>query len=249
MKTGFIIVMLLALSAIFIGAEEVPSANDKFLIAKFDFDKEGPIFLSDSSGKGSSIIPGSNITRSAKGKNGGALSYIPRTSAEDSLSELNLGVQPKSGSFSLSAWIKMRSPSPTLTNDMYIITNQNFFLRYNVDIAERGFQFGIQTDKGWMQVITDPKIAYPEKNRWYFIQAGFDGEEIKLIINGKEAGKKDVLGNFNMPSSFTIGACAWNNNLSMEGNFLMDELCVYDAPIQETSSTQGVPNSTAQESK
>ena len=97
---------------------------------------------------------------------------------------------------------------------------------------DQGLRFALTTDTGRSDVITEPKIVKP--GQWYHIVATWDGEVMKIYLDGKEVGQAKRGGN--LLRAPNVGVCIGNETKYIEGiNFqgLIDDIRIFNRGLSE----------------
>lgn len=92
---------------------------------------------------------------------------------------------------------------------------------------EQGLRFALTTDTGRSDAISEPRIVQP--NQWYHIAATWDGQVMRLYLNGKQVASQPRDGS--LLRAPHVGICIGNETKYIEGiNFqgLIDDVRIYN---------------------
>ena len=130
-------------------------------------------------------------------------------------------LQPSKG-IAISAWVK---PFVSSTLPSPYMTVVNKFLKYELNIVNQygGLSAGITNEAGQRVVLHTGKVL--NLNEWSFITMTYDGQNIKVYVNGIFKASKPQTGTIShAPRWLKIGS--YNNNYYFNG--LLDELKIYN---------------------
>ncbi|MGL5378453.1 glycoside hydrolase family 2 TIM barrel-domain containing protein [Clostridium sp.] len=139
----------------------------------------------------------------------------------------------------LEAWVKPlggNSPSVIVAKG-----DSQFALKENGDVYGNELEFFVFDGKTWVSVKTKD-VPSDWKNKWHHVAGTYDGEKLKLYIDGKLVGEKNHTGGIasnNYPIS--IGGDAETGRRS---NMIIDSVRVYDKALtkEELNDTERTPD-------
>jgi hypothetical protein len=156
------------------------------------------------------------------GKIGNAAVFSsPTSDIEIAPDQINLNLDE----FSFSAWIK-----PSNTQGKHIIFNSE--LTVELYIEDDKLKASLYTEENTNGVFLSPTSTIPA-NQWSFVVLTYDGDKLKLFVDGTELSYADASGKVNAGTeSFIIGARSFAPNEPFEG--LIDEVVVYSRALPES---------------
>ncbi len=225
-----IILILLFLIIVLVNLTIVSARAPERLIAEWHFDEGSGTTTHDSSGNGNEGSLSSGVSWTTDSISGYALQFhnadtvtVPNTLSMDTKTQIRI-----------IAWVK---PAGGDTGDSTTIVRKH-----------KSFKLGLWTDDkvsaevyingNWVFVLGNTPL---QVGKWYNISMEYDGEYMKIYVNGARDALEPVQGNIELNgNSVSIGSNSGNNEF-FTGN--IDEVQIYgDVPLGEEICGDGYDN-------
>ncbi len=193
-----------------------------------DEDKGEEEVLDRSGNDNNGILQGAPLPERVPGKSEKALSFeaggwleVPHS---DTLSLTDSGT--------VAAWVNIKASSPTKWRAVISKANTgaDAMMNYTLDVRENAPRFYFGDGIGALYAYDESaKISF---DTWHFIAGTFDGQKVKLFVNG--AFTKEVVQTLKpRPNKeiFTVGA--YSRGASNSPNGMIDEVAVYNSALSE----------------